>query len=128
MAKNTPGVSVYLDSKKTESVLGKLVKIGDESLPTEVKALQAGATTVVNAAKRRVPKKTGTLSRSIHQETDGDKAVLVGTDVTYARYVEEGTSKMKGRPYLRPALQENKNRIQKNVVRAMQQLLAAQGE
>ena len=127
MAKNTPGVSVYLDSGKVTQVLSKFTYIGEQAMPTELKALMAGANTVVNSAKRRVPKKTGTLSRSIHMEPESDNGVLVGTDVKYAKYVEQGTARMKGHPYLQPALTENQQRIQNQVQRAMQQMIASQG-
>lgn len=127
MAKNTPGVSVYLDSGKTVQVLSKFTYIDEQAMPTELKALMAGANTVVNSAKRRVPKKTGTLSRSIHMEPESDSGVLVGTDAKYAKYVERGTARMKGRPYLQPALTKNQQRIQNRVQRAMQQMLASQG-
>jgi HK97 gp10 family phage protein len=128
MAKDTSGVSVYLDSGKKAQVLSKFTYIDEQAMPTEMKALMAGANTVVNSAKRRVPKKTGTLSRSIHMEPESDNGVLVGTDVKYAKYVEKGTAKMKGRPYLKPALTENQQRIQNQVQKAMQQMLASQGE
>jgi bacteriophage protein of unknown function (DUF646) len=127
MAKISGGVSVYLDSKKTQQVLSKFEYIDEQSLPTELKALLAGSQTVVNSAKRRVPKKTGTLSRSIHAEVESD-GVLVGTDVSYAKYVEQGTARMKGRPYLQPALTESTTRIQNQVAKAIQQMLASQGE
>lgn len=126
MAKSSSGVSVYLDSKKTQQVLSKFEYIDEQSLPTELKALLAGSQTVVNSAKRRVPKKTGTLSRSIHAEVESD-GVLVGTDVSYAKYVEQGTARMKGRPYLQPALNENMTKIQNQVQKAMQQMLSNQG-
>lgn len=126
MAKSSGGVSVYLDSKKTQQVLSKLEYVDEQSLPTELKALLAGSQTVVNSAKRRVPKKTGTLSRSIHAEVESD-GVLVGTDVSYAKYVEQGTARMKGRPYLQPALNENLTKIQNQVQKAMQQMLASKG-
>lgn len=128
MAKNTPGVSVYLDYGKTAQVLSKFTYIGEQAMPIELQALMAGANTVVNSAKRRVPKKTGTLSRSIHMEPESDNGVLVGTDAEYAKYVEQGTARMKGRPYLQPALTENQQRIQNRVQKAMQQMLASQGE
>lgn len=124
MAKNTKGVSVYLDSGKVQNVLTKLTDIDSQANATELKALMAGANTVVNSAKRRVPKKTGTLSRSIHQEVSED-SVLVGTDVSYAKYVEQGTAKMEGRPYLQPALVENETRIVNTVQKAMKQLTSA---
>lgn len=126
MAKSTSGVSVYLDSKKTQQVLSKFEYIDEQSLPTELKALLAGSQTVVNSAKRRVPKKTGTLSRSIHAEVESD-GVLVGTDVSYAKYVEQGTARMKGRPYLQPALNENTTKVQNQVQKAIQQMLSSQG-
>lgn len=126
MAKNAGGISVYLDSKKTQQVLSKFEYIDEQSLPTELKALLAGSQTVVNSAKRRVPKKTGTLSRSIHAEVESD-GVLVGTDVSYAKYVEQGTARMKGRPYLQPALNENTTKIQNQVAKAIQQMLSSQG-
>lgn len=124
MAKNTKGVSVYLDSGKVQNVLTKLTDIDSQANATELKALMAGANVVVNNAKRRVPKKTGTLSRSIHQEVSED-SVFVGTDVTYAKYVEQGTAKMKGCPYLQPALAENETRIVNTVQKAMKQLTSA---
>lgn len=126
MAKNTKGVSVYLDSGKTQQVLTKLSDIDKQADPMLLKALMAGSLCVVNNAKRRVPKKTRTLSRSIHQETSSN-SVLIGTDVSYAKYVEQGTARMKGRPYLLPALTENEKRISNNVQKAMKQLLASQG-
>lgn len=121
--KNTPGVSVWLDSGKTQDVLSKLGKIDAETAPTTLKALMAASTTVVNKAKRKVRKRTGTLSRSIHMEPESDISVVVGTDATYARYQEEGTSKMKGQPYLRPALAESEKLVQKRVAVAMQQMM-----
>lgn len=126
MAKNAAGVSVYLDSGKMAQVLSKFTYIGENAISTEQKALMAGANVVVNSAKRRVPKKTGTLSRSIHQETESYLGVLVGTDVSYAKYVEQGTVKMKARPYLQPALSENKTRIQNNVAKAMREMMQSQ--
>lgn len=124
MAKITKGVSVYLDSGKVQNVLTKFTDIDSQANATELKALMAGANVVVNSAKRRVPKKTRTLSRSIHQEVSED-SVFVGTDVTYAKYVEQGTAKMKGRPYLQPALAENETRIVNTVQKAMKQLTSA---
>ena len=49
--------------------------------------------------------RTGRLRGSLtHAPVQGEKAVLVGTPVQYAKYVESGTMKMPARPYLRPAI------------------------
>lgn len=50
-----------------------------------------------------VPVRTGNLRSSIAYDAD-DRQVIIGSDVTYASYVEEGTTRMKARPYLRPAI------------------------
>lgn len=61
-------------------------------------------------AKLLVPKDTFALNDSIRSETkrEGNHVVAEitagGGDVTYALYVEYGTSRMRAQPYLRPAM------------------------
>ena len=59
-------------------------------------------------AKKLCPVDTGNLRNSITHVTGyGAKAVYIGTNVEYARYVEMGTSRHKEQPYLRPAAQNH---------------------
>lgn len=59
-------------------------------------------------AKRLCPVDTGRLCNSITHVTGyGAKAVYIGTNVEYARYVEMGTIHHKEQPYLRPAAQNH---------------------
>lgn len=58
-------------------------------------------------AKMRCPVDTGNLRNSITHQMDGDDAVVIGTAVEYAPYVELGTHKMGSRPYLVPALEDH---------------------
>lgn len=59
-------------------------------------------------AKRLCPVDTGRLRNSITHVTGyGAKAVYIGTNVEYARYVEMGTIHHKEQPYLRPAAQNH---------------------
>lgn len=51
-------------------------------------------------------KRTGRLRNSITGEYDGNSA-QVGTNVEYGPYVELGTSKMKERPFIKPAIAEH---------------------
>ena len=49
--------------------------------------------------------RTGRLRNSLtHSVAMNEKAVYIGSAVGYAAYVELGTSRMKARPYLRPAV------------------------
>lgn len=51
---------------------------------------------------------TGRLRNSItHRVMNDEDCVYVGTNVEYALYVHEGTSRMKGRPYLTTPISEN---------------------
>ncbi len=81
--------------------------------------LETAALVVEGEAKNRCPvgqyprgsgRVGGHLQESITYEVD-KKEARVGTNVHYAPYVELGTVKMKAQPYLRPALDENKNKL-----------------
>jgi len=64
---------------------------------------------VANRAKALCPVDTGRLRSSIAVTTDPTSSglvVSVGSNVEYAGYVENGTSRMRARPYLRPALDQ----------------------
>lgn len=69
---------------------------------------------VQGEAKRRAPKDTGRLYKSITKEVrrEGKESVgIIGTNVEYAIFQEYGTSKMSAQPYLRPSILENKKQI-----------------
>lgn len=59
-------------------------------------------------AKRACPVDTGRLRNSITHiiRTDDDSA-FIGTNVEYATYVENGTSRVKARPFLKPAAENH---------------------
>lgn len=57
-------------------------------------------------AKMLCPWKTGRLRNSIENYVEGDTA-YIGTRVKYGKYVEEGTSRSKAKPFLRPAAVNN---------------------
>jgi HK97 gp10 family phage protein len=134
---------------------GKLMQL-EASLrgPAVMRALMAGALIVQTDAKRRAPKLTGTLSRSIHIEPAGmfgglGAAVDVGTDVIYARIHElggeitpvnaqylhfvingediftKGPITIPARPYLRPALDENTTAVVEAFAAALRAILGA---
>jgi len=92
--------------------VAKLNKDLDNNIMT---ALKAGALLIQNSAKEKAPYLTGTLRRSIHIEPEGKRTVIVGTNVEYGKYQEFGTRKMKAHPYLRPAFDENKDKVMEKI-------------
>lgn len=57
-------------------------------------------------AKDLCPVDTGLLRNSITHVVSEDKA-YIGTNVEYGPYVENGTSKQRAKPFLRPAAQNH---------------------
>ena len=61
----------------------------------------------------------GTLRNSITYEVQqGLRAVWVGSKLDYSLFLEFGTSKMAARPYLRPTLMRNADRVAAMICRA----------
>lgn len=74
-------------------------------------ALEEMGLVAEGAAKRICPVDTGRLRNSITHALMGDDSVAIGTNVEYAPYVHEGTSRHKGVPFLTQAAQNNKGRF-----------------
>ena len=121
-----------------DKILGRLEGIGDEKKVTA--AMGKVCALVERAAKEKAPKDTGELRRSITSKVDsgvGEVTGVVFTPLEYAPYIEYGTglfaeeggrkdvpwnyqddegnwhstSGMKPRPYMRPALNENRQQV-----------------
>ena len=90
----------------------------DEQERKANKVLTVLGSFLVTDVKLRVPVDTGNLKGSITMEQE-NLVVAVGTNVEYAPHVEFGTEKMDAQPYLKPALEENKDQLQKGFVRLM---------
>lgn len=121
-----------------EEVLNKIEKLGDT---TQLEgALGTACALVERSAKQKAPKDTGELRRSITSKVETNSTEISGvvfTPLLYAPYVEYGTglfaesggredvpwwykddkgdwhstSGMKPHPYMRPALEENREQI-----------------
>lgn len=94
--------------------------------------LMAGAQIVANDARTKAPVLSGTLRRSIGTEVISSGVVAVGTSVPYARRIEmgfEGADKrgrvyhQAAKPYLRPALDQNRDAVLQAIAAATQDLL-----
>lgn len=127
-----------------EAVNKALAAIGNESRFTP--ALGRACAIVERAAKEKAPKGTGELRRSITSEIDGLQGIVF-TPLEYAPYVEYGTglfaenggrkdvpwhyqdekgewhstNGMEPRPYMRPALNDNREEIIRILQEALKQ-------
>lgn len=129
-----------------------LTRAGVDAVPAMRTALGSAALIVQNAAKIKAPYRSGNLRRSIHHEvteSSGSVEAIVGTDVEYAKHVEYGTGihaengmgrktpwRFKGgdgnwyttrgsrpKPFLRPALAENREAVMREIRESIRKLL-----
>lgn len=67
-------------------------------------------------AQRDVPVDTGRLRDSIEADTDrAELETTVGTGVFYAEWTEQGNSRQKAQPFLRPAFELNRGRFRRDL-------------
>ncbi len=124
---------------KFEGIENLQIKLKEKAAEIE-KAMIEGADEAADIVKQsaisKAPRgKTGNLVRSIDKNQvlnkDGKISVYVGiqknevfsADGYYARMQEKGTSKMKAHPYLRPALDENRSRINSIITEKVREVI-----
>jgi HK97 gp10 family phage protein len=93
-----------------KSRLPQIARALDDRLEDVV---EDGAEAIAQSAKDRVPVATDALRAAIHvaDEAEGSYVIAGDTDVFYGHMVEHGTSHSAPRPFLIPALEENRSRI-----------------
>ncbi len=129
-------MKAWMTLKGAERLKKKLQAKAEEYEKNAELAIKAGALIVMNAAKENAPYKTGNLRRSIHlggtgQGLEGGTTgtdigasenrltVDVGTNVIYAATQEFGRDGIPARPYLRPAMDENKDKVIREIERVL---------
>ena len=119
-----------------EKLMARLDKMSDEAALK--KSLETAALLVERSAREKAPKDTGALRRSIRSKVEGLEGIVY-TPLEYAPYIEYGTglfaegngrkdvpwnyqddkgnwhstSGLKPQPFMRPSLDENREKILK---------------
>lgn len=93
-----------------------------EQLPAALEAIgihiEGEAKEELENTPRRID--TGNLRNSItHEVSESENAVYVGTNVEYALYVHEGTSRMEANRFLTNAVDRNKDQINQYLMDAL---------
>lgn len=114
---------ITMEVKGVEGIVNKLSKM-NIIVQTETKiALKEAGMKIQADAKRNVLVDTGRLKNSITTEVwNNGYTITVGTSVKYAPYVEYGTMKWSGKPFLRPAYKSNTENIQKELKKILQKV------
>lgn len=85
---------------------------GDDLEAALSKRIRETAFNVEGDAKELCPIRFGHLQGSITTQISSDGLVAeIGTGVDYAEFVELGTRRMRARPYLLPAFEENVRKL-----------------
>lgn len=84
------------------------------------RGLEAVGIQAESDAAKLCPVDTGRLRNSItHVVNSGEKAAYIGTNVEYAQYVHNGTSKQKAQPFLTDAVNQNADKYRRIIEAAM---------
>jgi HK97 gp10 family phage protein len=88
------------------------------------RTIQQIAVFIEAEAKLRAPVSTGRLRNSITHQTESNETqskAYIGTNVIYAPYVEWGVASknIPAQPYLRPAIDENRDKISEMIKKGM---------
>ena len=121
-------ITVTVDASDTLLKLDEILKNADRIQDV----IEFYAYTMINdivlQARSDAPLKTGRLSESIHSEGSYPSYTIIADAKNeygqfYAKYVEEGTSKMEAQPYLWPAIYEGiaefKSKISQDLKKAI---------
>lgn len=72
-----------------------------------------GQAPAISTYKDDPGKQSGSYSGTAPEDSGDVKSVYLGTNIEYAQYVENGTSKMAARPFIRPAIANNTEKFKK---------------
>lgn len=93
-------------SAEFELIAQNLNHASRDVMPRSRAAMKKALDDISAGAKNRAPVDTGALKSSISTSTQGNRDYArgeVGPTVNYAGFVENGTSRQRAQPYLRPA-------------------------
>jgi len=110
--------------KETQANMERILK--ELEGPPMTEAMRDAAPIAQRDAKRNAPVLTGRLQASITSEVITRNKVLmgvVGSNVSYAPFVEYGTRRMRARRFLQNALEDNEGEITRKLDKAVKEIV-----
>lgn len=102
-------MEIRVQIEGVEAALRRLDRlVGEEALRA---GLSQAAFFVEGQAKVKAPVDTGFLRNSIAVVSVSSREAVIGVGAEYGVYVEMGTRRMRAQPFMRPALENNRDRI-----------------
>ncbi len=130
MPSNLEDYGIDFKLKGVEELFSNLRAIERDIANQLESIIKKAAEIIVDEAKKRVPVDTGKLRNSLTVKTlEVKKDQLVigvgpeGKDVYYWFFVEFGSANAEAQPYLRPAFENKKNAVKKEISREIKRLL-----
>lgn len=97
---------ITFNTRELDALAAGFARLGATAPPMVATATKATVFGIEADGRALAPVDTGYLRGSISSEFQGGAAAFVGITgptANYGRYVEEGTSRMGGQPYMTPA-------------------------
>ena len=120
-----------IDAVGTREMVRAFERLGRDGIQQQIigPGLAESAELVADVARRKAPVRTGALRESIDTKVSKTRARIRvgrtghGAGAPYARFLEFGTKNAPAQPFMRPALDESRRRIEVIFGRYMQQAL-----
>lgn len=114
-------MKIKIDVKGVEETIAKLSVMNTKARKAVEQQIAESALNIQMGAKKRCPVRTGALRNSITVDFYGKMSAQIGPHMPYAAYVEYGTKKMAAQPYLFPAFEEERPKLEEGIKKAIEE-------
>ncbi|MET3507036.1 HK97-gp10 family putative phage morphogenesis protein [Halalkalibacter oceani] len=106
-----------LEFQGLDQLASQLEKMGSEGNKIRDEAVKDGGEVLSETVENQAPVRTGTLKGSIAVSDPANGEVEVGPSDKgfYGRFLEFGTRKMRARPFMGPAFEQSKSKIEQKM-------------
>lgn len=110
-------VGIHLVSESQDALEADPRRVDTALLKNSITYALSGKSPAISSYSAISPDKsgntpTGTYAGTAPSDPEDKQAVYIGSNVSYAAYVHEGTSKMAPNPFIKNAFEWNKNQIE----------------